>query len=126
MLITGERHLRLVLGEYVDHYNAHRPVMRIPDGHADSEDHPRPCRREFVIRKGSAPGTARRMSAERTVASPRPDSAPGMRASRGSVQYRECARAGQIRECRENGEADGQRILRGDDLVAHEVTQGVG
>ena len=25
MLITGERHLRLVLGEYVDHYNAHRP-----------------------------------------------------------------------------------------------------
>jgi putative transposase len=37
MLITGERHLRLVLGEYVDHYNAHRPVMRIPDGYADSE-----------------------------------------------------------------------------------------
>jgi transposase InsO family protein len=25
MLITGERHLRLVLGEYVDHYNRHRP-----------------------------------------------------------------------------------------------------
>ena len=25
MLITGERHLRLVLGEYVDHYNSHRP-----------------------------------------------------------------------------------------------------
>ena len=25
MLITGERHLRLVLGEYVDHYNLHRP-----------------------------------------------------------------------------------------------------
>src|SRR5262249_5632872 len=25
MLITGERHLRLVLGEYVDHYNVHRP-----------------------------------------------------------------------------------------------------
>src|SRR5260370_36226234 len=47
-------------------------------------------------------------------------------ASRGSVQYREGARAGQVRERRENGEADGQRILRGDDLVAHEVTQGVG
>ena len=47
-------------------------------------------------------------------------------ALRGSVQYREGARAGQIRERRENGEADGQRILRGDDLVAHEVTQGVG
>jgi transposase InsO family protein len=25
MLITGERHLQLVLGEYVDHYNIHRP-----------------------------------------------------------------------------------------------------
>jgi hypothetical protein len=25
MLITGERHLRLVLSEYIDHYNTHRP-----------------------------------------------------------------------------------------------------
>src|SRR5215467_1853459 len=25
MLITGERHLRLVLGEYTEHYNTHRP-----------------------------------------------------------------------------------------------------
>jgi putative transposase len=25
MLITGERHLQLVLGEYIDHYNIHRP-----------------------------------------------------------------------------------------------------
>jgi len=25
MLITGERHLRLVLDDYVDHYNSHRP-----------------------------------------------------------------------------------------------------
>ena len=25
MLITGERHLRLALSEYVDHYNTHRP-----------------------------------------------------------------------------------------------------
>jgi transposase InsO family protein len=25
MLITSERHLRLVLGEYIDHYNTHRP-----------------------------------------------------------------------------------------------------
>ena len=25
MLVTGERHLRLVLSEYVDHYNSHRP-----------------------------------------------------------------------------------------------------
>jgi putative transposase len=25
MLITGERHLRLVLDEYIDHYTTHRP-----------------------------------------------------------------------------------------------------
>jgi hypothetical protein len=25
MLLTGERHLRLILSEYVDHYNSHRP-----------------------------------------------------------------------------------------------------
>jgi putative transposase len=25
MLITGERHLRLVLSEYIEHYNVHRP-----------------------------------------------------------------------------------------------------
>ena len=25
MMIINERHLRLVLGEYVDHYNTHRP-----------------------------------------------------------------------------------------------------
>ena len=25
MLITGERHLRLVLSDYVDHYDSHRP-----------------------------------------------------------------------------------------------------
>jgi putative transposase len=36
MLLTGERHLRLVLGEYVDHYNVHRPHRTLgqspPDG----------------------------------------------------------------------------------------------
>jgi transposase InsO family protein len=33
MLITGERHLRLVLSEYTDHYNSHRPhraLQQIP------------------------------------------------------------------------------------------------
>ena len=38
MLITGERHLRLVLGEYIDHYNSHRPHRALeqapPDGRA--------------------------------------------------------------------------------------------
>ena len=39
MLITGERHLRLVLGEYVDHYNTARPHRTLrqnpPAGRAD-------------------------------------------------------------------------------------------
>ena len=39
MLITGERHLRLVLSEYVDHYNGHRPHRTLnqnpPAGRAD-------------------------------------------------------------------------------------------
>lgn len=38
MLIAGERHLRLVLGEYIDHYNTHRPHRALqqypPDGRA--------------------------------------------------------------------------------------------
>jgi len=38
MLITGERHLRLVLSEYVDHYNSRRPHRTLqqnpPDGRA--------------------------------------------------------------------------------------------
>ncbi|MGH3260113.1 MAG: integrase core domain-containing protein [Streptosporangiaceae bacterium] len=32
MLITSERYLRLVLGEYVDHYNAHRPHRTLHQG----------------------------------------------------------------------------------------------
>ena len=39
MLITGEQHLRLVLCEYVDHYNIHRPHRALhqnpPAGRAD-------------------------------------------------------------------------------------------
>ena len=57
MLITGERHLRLVLGEYVDHYNAHRPHRALQQ---------KPARRASASarsgrqRPGSAPGPARR------------------------------------------------------------------
>jgi putative transposase len=36
MLITGERHLHLILSEYTDHYNTARPhqgiAQRVPDG----------------------------------------------------------------------------------------------
>ena len=32
ILITSERHLRLVLGEYAGHYNAHRPHRALQQG----------------------------------------------------------------------------------------------
>ena len=47
MLITGERHLRLVLDEYTGHYNAHRPHRALQQ-------------RPPAGRPGSAPGPARR------------------------------------------------------------------
>jgi hypothetical protein len=40
MLIAGERHLQLVLGEYAGHYNTHRPHRTLrqdpPAGRPDS------------------------------------------------------------------------------------------
>jgi putative transposase len=40
MLITGERHLRLVLGEYVEHYNVHRPHRTLSQSPPAGRDHP--------------------------------------------------------------------------------------
>ena len=40
MLITGERHLRLVLGEYADHYNSHRPHRALQQGPPAGRPHP--------------------------------------------------------------------------------------
>ena len=58
MLITGERHLRLVLGEYTDHYNGHRPHRTLhqnpPAGRRAQSAR---CRRKYP---GSAAGPARR------------------------------------------------------------------
>jgi transposase InsO family protein len=41
MLITGQRHLRLVLGEYVDHYNTHRPHRTLQQNPPSGHGHPR-------------------------------------------------------------------------------------
>lgn len=47
MLTTGGQHLRLVLGEYVDHYNSHRPhraLQQSPPGSTRVEHkHPDPA-----------------------------------------------------------------------------------
>ncbi len=40
MLITGERHLRLVLGEYTDHYNNHRPHRTLKQNPPAGRVHP--------------------------------------------------------------------------------------
>ena len=40
MLITGERHLRLVLSEYVDHYNCHRPHRTLHQNPPSGRAHP--------------------------------------------------------------------------------------
>ena len=41
MLITSERHLRLVLGEYADHYNTHRPHRTLQQNPPAGRGHPR-------------------------------------------------------------------------------------
>ena len=40
MLITGERHVRLILSEYTDHYNLHRPHRALQQGPPGGRPHP--------------------------------------------------------------------------------------
>jgi transposase InsO family protein len=40
MLVAGERHLRLVLGEYTDHYNSHRPHRSLQQEPPAGRAHP--------------------------------------------------------------------------------------
>ncbi len=40
MLITGERHLRLVLNEYTDHYNLYRPHRALQQNPPSGRPHP--------------------------------------------------------------------------------------
>jgi putative transposase len=40
MLISGERHLRLVPGEYIDHYNSHRPHRGLHQDPPEGRAHP--------------------------------------------------------------------------------------
>ena len=39
-MIISERHLRLVLGEYVDHYNTHRPHRTLQQNPPARRSHP--------------------------------------------------------------------------------------
>jgi putative transposase len=40
MLIIGERHLRLVLSQYTDHYNSHRPHRALQQKPPAGRSHP--------------------------------------------------------------------------------------
>ena len=40
MLVAGEWHLRLVLGEYADHYNSHRPHRSLQQEPPAGRTHP--------------------------------------------------------------------------------------
>jgi len=40
MLVAGERHLRLILGEYADHYNSHRPHRSLQQEPPTERAHP--------------------------------------------------------------------------------------
>ena len=40
MLITGERHLQLVLSQYVDHFNVHRPHRTLRQNPPAGREHP--------------------------------------------------------------------------------------
>jgi putative transposase len=42
MLITGERHLRLILEEYAGHDNSHRPHRALPQGPGVPAGRPHP------------------------------------------------------------------------------------
>jgi putative transposase len=58
MLITGERHLRLVLDEYLDHYNSHRPHRALQQGPPSGLPHqPVPVANVRALRRDRLGGT---------------------------------------------------------------------
>jgi hypothetical protein len=63
MLITNERHLRLVLGEYVDHYNQHRPHRVLQQSPPAGRPHPpAPGANVRVLRRNRLGGLIREYS----------------------------------------------------------------
>jgi putative transposase len=57
MLITGERHLQLVLEEYIDHYHMHRPHRALQQNPPAGSAHPLTASRNIqVLRRGRLGG----------------------------------------------------------------------
>jgi transposase InsO family protein len=62
MLITGERHLRLVLGEYADHYNVHRPHRALQQSPPVGRPHPPAGANVRLLRRDRLGGLIREYS----------------------------------------------------------------
>jgi putative transposase len=63
MLIAGERHLRLVLGEYAKHYNTHRPHRSLQQNPPAGRPHtPDPDADNWVQRRDRLGGLIREYS----------------------------------------------------------------
>ena len=63
MLISSERHLRLVLGEYIDHYDTHRPHRALQQSPPAGRPHPpAPSANARVLRRDRLGGLIREYS----------------------------------------------------------------
>jgi hypothetical protein len=63
MMIAGERHLRLVLGEYIDHYDTHRPHRTLQQSPPAGRLHtPAPSANVRVLRRDRLGGVIREYS----------------------------------------------------------------
>ena len=63
LLITEERHLRLVLGEYADHYDTHRPHRTLQQCPPAGRPHPpAPSASAWVLRRDRLGGLIREYS----------------------------------------------------------------
>jgi putative transposase len=63
MLISSEQHLRLVLGEYIDHYDTHRPHRALQESPPAGRQHPpAPSANARVLRRDRLGGLIREYS----------------------------------------------------------------
>jgi putative transposase len=57
MLITSARHLQLVLSEYADHYNIHRPHRALPQNPPAGRAHPPGDTTKMRVLRRGRPGS---------------------------------------------------------------------
>ncbi|MGX4695476.1 integrase core domain-containing protein [Streptomyces sp. JNUCC 63] len=107
VLITGERHLRLVVGEYADHHNEHRPHrslgQRCPTASARPNHPPSMPRRassDVTASAASSTSTRRSHRVTKVVGTHRPGSGIPRSVARSAETRRgACAPASRLRSC---------------------------